>query len=95
MPAPSRIHTDVEPLIVTVRGVRVILSNDLARVYGVEHRALNQAVRRNVSRFPADFAFRLTLEEARQIEILRSQSVILIRGINSSTRPWPSPNTAP
>ena len=67
----------VESLIVTVRGQRVILSADLARVYGVEHRTLNQAVRRNSGRFPEDFMFRMTLDEARETAVLRSQSVIL------------------
>ena len=70
-PQPTR---DVESRIVTVRGQRVILSADLARVYGVATKALNQAVQRNVERFPTDFMFRLTLEEARQAAILRSQS---------------------
>ena len=54
----------LEPLILTIRGQRVILDTDLARLYGVETRALNQSVKRNAERFPADFAFQLTLEEA-------------------------------
>lgn len=56
-----------------VRGQRVILDADLAVLYGVETRTFNQAVRRNLDRFPADFMFRLTPEEYRN---LRSQSVI-------------------
>ena len=67
----------VESLIVTMRGQRVILSADLARVYSVEHRTLNQAVRRNSDRFPADFVFRLTFDEAREAARLRSQIVTL------------------
>ena len=62
-----------EPRIVTVRGQRVILDADLAEMYGVEVRALNQAVKRNAERFPSDFAFQLTTEEA---EDLKSQFVI-------------------
>lgn len=62
----------LEPLIVAVRGQRVILDADLARIYGVTTRALNQAVARNADRFPADFAFRLTPREAAD---LKSQSV--------------------
>ena len=54
-----------------------MLDQDLARLYGVTTSALNQAVRRNESRFPPDFIFRLTGEEARS---LRSQTVILDRG---------------
>lgn len=72
----------VERLILTVRGHRVILSPDLAEIYGVETRALNQAVRRNQDRFPADFAFRLTRVEAEVARRSRSQSVILKRGQN-------------
>jgi hypothetical protein len=45
----------VQPVIRMIRGQRVILSPDLAAVYGVETRVLNQAVRRNRDRFPADF----------------------------------------
>lgn len=63
----------VEPVIVTVRNQRVILSHDLARAYGVEPRTLNQAVKRNLERFPADFAFQLTKQE---VQNLRSQAVI-------------------
>jgi hypothetical protein len=63
----------VASLIRVVRGVRVILDADLARVYGVETRTLNQAVRRNADRFPEDFAFTLTKDE---VVILRSQIVI-------------------
>ena len=66
-----------EPRIVTVRGQRVILDSDLAEMYGVEARVLNQAVKRNAERFPSDFAFQLTSEEA---EALRSQIVTLKTG---------------
>ena len=61
------------PLIHEIRGERVILDSDLARVYGVEPRALNQAVKRNRERFPSDFVFQLTGAEA---ENLKSQTVI-------------------
>jgi hypothetical protein len=49
--------------ILTVRSQRVLLDADLARLYGVETRALNQAVKRNLARFPVEFAFPLTREE--------------------------------
>ena len=64
----------VESRIYALRGVRVMLSPDLAQLYDVQTRVLLQAVRRNIDRFPADFMFELSRDEA---EILRSQSVIL------------------
>lgn len=57
-----------------VRHQKVLLDADLAELYGVETRTLNQAVQRNIERFPEDFMFRLTEEEAQS---LRSQFVIL------------------
>ena len=60
-----------------IRGEKVMLDSDLARLYGVEARALNQAVARNRKRFPADFMFQLTPEE---YEPLRSQTVISKKG---------------
>ncbi len=72
----------VARVIVTVRGFRVLLSSDLARIYGVEPRVLNQAVKRNAERFPPDFAFRLKREEVALVRRSRSQSVILNRGGN-------------
>lgn len=62
----------LEQLILSVRGHRVILDADLARLYGVTTRVLNQGVRRNSRRFPDDFAFQLTATEAAN---LRSQFV--------------------
>ncbi len=59
--------------ILTVRGHRVLLSNDLADLYEVEHRVLMQAVRRNVIRFPGDFMFQVSKKEWAD---LKSQSVI-------------------
>jgi hypothetical protein len=54
----------VEPLIREIRGERIILDADLARLYGVETKALNRAVKRNEEKFPSDFMFHLTGEEA-------------------------------
>jgi hypothetical protein len=67
----------IEPKILVVRGLRVIVDSDLAELYGVETRALNQAVKRNADRFPADFMFQMTAEEAAS---LRSQFVTLKLG---------------
>ena len=58
----------IEPLIVRVRGHRVILDADLARLYGVTTSALNQAVKRNAERFPQDFSFQLTVLEAANLK---------------------------
>jgi len=58
--------------IVLIRGQKVMLDQDLVYLYGVSTKALNQAVRRNGSRFPADFMFQLTREE---VVNLRSQFV--------------------
>lgn len=62
----------IEPRILLLRGQRVVLSTHLADLYGVPTKALNQAVRRNPARFPADFMFELTAEE---LDALRSQIV--------------------
>ena len=74
--------------IVEARGLSVILDADLARIYGVETRVLNQAVKRNAARFPDDFAFQLTLDEAGDLLRSRSRSVTLKRGQNVKYRPW-------
>jgi len=63
----------IESAVLVVRGEKVLLDADLANFYGVEVRVLNQAVKRNIDRFPGDFAFRLTAQE---VASLRSQSVI-------------------
>ena len=64
-------------MIRTIRGEKVILDSDLAGLYGVETRVLNQAVKRNVRRFPSDFMFQPTNEELEMEFRLRSQIVIL------------------
>lgn len=73
--------------ILVLRGHRVILDRDLAAIYGVETRTLNQAVKRNVDRFPEDFRFQLTEDEANSS---RSQFVILNnrRGRNLKWLPY-------
>ena len=67
----------VERRILSIRGQNVMLDFDLAELYGVETRALKQAVRRNLDRFPADFMFELSPAE---IKNLVSQTVIPTRG---------------
>ena len=66
------VMSNIESLIKVVRGQQVMLDKDLATLYGVEAKVLNQAVKRNVERFPDDFRFQLTKEEC-----LRSQIVTL------------------
>ena len=63
----------IEQRILLIRGQKVMLSTHLAELYDVETRALNQAVKRNISRFPEDFMFQLNSAEA---ERLVSQNVI-------------------
>ena len=65
-------RTAIESLIYEIRGQKVMLDRDLAKMYGVETKVLNQAVKRNMKRFPEDFMFQLTPEEC-----LRSQIVTL------------------
>jgi hypothetical protein len=70
-------HESIEKRIHELRGKKVMLDMDLAELYGVVTKALNQAVSRNRERFPDDFMFRLTWDEAKS---LRSQFVTLKQG---------------
>ena len=54
---------DIEPLIKIIRGQQVMLDRDLAALYGVETKRLNERVKRNIKRFPEDFMFQLTKDE--------------------------------
>jgi hypothetical protein len=60
----------IEAMIYTIRGYRVMLDSDLAKLYGVETKRLNEQVKRNADRFPANFMFKLNSEEH---EFLKSQ----------------------
>lgn len=62
------IVASIQPLIRVVRDKQVILDSDLARLYNVETRVLNQAVKRNIDRFPEDFMFQLDRKEAFQLQ---------------------------
>jgi hypothetical protein len=75
----------VESAILLIRGQRVLLDRDLAAMYGVTTSNLNKAVRRNIGRFPADFMFQLTAEEA---EALRFQIGILKKGHHFKHLPY-------
>ena len=62
---PDQVSLDlIERKIYLIRGQKVLLDHDLAKLYGVSTKALNQAVKRNADRFPDDFAFQLTPDEA-------------------------------
>jgi ORF6N domain len=74
----------IEHSILSIRGQRVMLDRDLARLYGVETKALNKAVKRNLDRFPGDFMFQLSKEEH---DSLRFQFGTLKRGRHSKYRP--------
>ena len=69
----------IESLIHVIRDQQVMLDSDLARLYGVETRVLNQAVKRNNERFPEDFMFQLTEEDSQN---LKSQNVMSSWGGN-------------
>jgi hypothetical protein len=72
MPSPGKLAParSIENLIREIRGIRVILDSDLAGLYGVTTKRLNEQYRRNQKRFPEDFAFQLT---AKETQALRSQ----------------------
>jgi len=85
MAAPIPIER-IDSRILLVRGQKVLLDRDLAEIYGVETRALNQAVRRNLERFPVDFMFALSREEiARISQIVISSDLKFSNNINVYT----------
>ena len=67
-------NDDIQSRIYTIRNVQVMLDSDLAELYGVEVKRLNEQVKRNIERFPQEFSFQLTAEEN---NALRSQFVTL------------------
>ena len=78
----------IVPLIQTIRGQRVILAADLAKLFGVPTKRLNEQVRRNRAKFPSDFAFQLTAAELDAWQISRSQIATLKHGYNIKYRPY-------
>ena len=93
--SPTTLTThQLDALIHEVRGQKVMLDFDLAKVYGVETKSLNRAVKRNVDRFPKDFVFRLTRAE---FEALRYQIGTLKsgRGQHRKYLPFVFTSTAP
>jgi hypothetical protein len=82
----------IDQVIHVIRGEKVMLDTDLAKLYGVTTKTLNQAVKRQAKRFPLYFMFQLTTEEALTLRS-RSQIVTLKRGQISNTDPMHLPNT--
>ena len=78
----------IEQIILLIRGEKVILDADLARPYGVPTKRLNEQVKRNAERFPSDFVFKLTQEEAWEWFYSRSQIATLKRGSNIKYLPY-------
>ena len=74
--------------ILTIRGQKVILDSDLAAIYGVTTKRLNEQAKRNAQRFPSDFSFRLTPGEADIAARSRSQIATLKRGQNIKFLPY-------
>lgn len=85
MPAVKRpvVGASLEPLIFAIRGHRVILDADLARLYGVSTKRLNESMKRNQRRFPDDFAFQLTASE---LVDLKSRTATLNQQVTDSPR---------
>ena len=75
---------NIEPLIKIIRGQQVMLDRDLATLYGVETKRLNEQVKRNIKRFPEDFMFQLTKDEC-----LRSQIATLNEGCGQHLKYMP------
>ena len=76
----------IEGKIYFIRGQKVMMDSDLAEMYGVETKALKQAVKRNMDKFPDDFMFELTVKEAEDFS--RSHFVTLKRGQNIKYLPY-------
>ena len=74
---------NIENLIHVIRGKQVMLDVDLARLYGVETKRLNEQVKRNMDRFPEDFMFQLSKDE---VDFLRSQIATIENGDNNVLR---------
>ena len=86
MPAEGAVPEErIEKAILLIRGHKVLLDQDLASLYGVTTKQLNQQVRRNVARFPVDFMFQLTVQEFTN---LRLQFVTASWGGDAPHR-WP------
>ena len=86
--APIVPTDSVESRILNIRGQKVIIDSDLAAIYGVTTKRLNEQVKRNAKRFPSDFLFQLTRDEAEVVMRSRSQNATLKRGQNIKFLPY-------
>src|SRR5213595_1039525 len=92
--ASNRKMTNIESAIYLLRSQRVMLDSDLAAIYGVTTKRLNEQLRRNRSRFPNDFAFQLTTEEFRNLKSQIATSSLRSRFVTSTSHggkrklPW-------
>ena len=77
--------SDIQDKIFTIRGMQVILDRDLATLYQVQTKVLNQAIKRNIQRFPKKFRFQLTKEE---LQNLRSQNVTFKENLTTKYLPY-------
>jgi hypothetical protein len=82
------VQQTLEPLIYTIRGHRVILDADLARLYGVTTKRLNEAIKRNRRRFPTDFAFQLTPAELASVRSVATTSGLQPSESNEKNLNW-------
>ena len=80
-------NDNIRSLVYVIRNKQVMLDDDLARLYQIETRALNQSVKRNVKRFPEEFCFQLTDEENRH---LKSQNVMASSNGHEMYMPLPN-----
>jgi hypothetical protein len=78
----------IEDKILVIRGNKVILDSDLAKIYGVSTKVLNQAIKRHADRFPKDFAFLLTSQEVTSLKSQIVTSSSLIKGIKIRISPF-------
>jgi hypothetical protein len=76
----------IEARILLIRGEKVLLDTDLAELYGVETKVLNQAVRRNSERFPEDFMFQLSAEESENLRLHFGASSLRSQFVTSNAR---------
>ena len=74
-------NSKIENMIYEIRGKQVMFNSDVARLYNVETKVLNQVIKRNINRFPEEFCFQITIEELENLS-LRSQNVTLNKSNN-------------
>lgn len=82
MPQLIKISQEISAFIFTIRNHKVIFDADLARLYGVSTKRLNEQVKRNAERFPKEFMFQLTKKEIDTLQYSRSQFATLKQGKN-------------